>query len=168
MEWVTSTIALQEIVQNPTIRRKTDAYSVLGLTRPSTGTLSGEWHNNKQWDAYGQAEACNSKQKPRTPVERCCVVARQCPSTLLKHSGNSSLKCWLIPRIVLILPRLTPLVWSTQRGIEGPSIHLGPRSEESGAECCALLLKASVPRRVVKAHQNGCFLAQYDALYSWL
>ena len=38
----TSTIALQEKVQNPTIHRKTDAYSVLGLTRPSTGTLSGE------------------------------------------------------------------------------------------------------------------------------
>ena len=40
----------------PTICRKTDAYNVLGLTRPSTGTLSGEGHNNKlcvvQRDAY--------------------------------------------------------------------------------------------------------------------
>ena len=45
----TSTIALQEKVQNPIIRRKTDAYSVLGLTRPSTGTLSGEGHNNIQY-----------------------------------------------------------------------------------------------------------------------
>ena len=44
----TSTIALQEKVQIPTIRRKTDAYSVLGLTRSRTGTLSGEGHNNKQ------------------------------------------------------------------------------------------------------------------------
>ena len=56
-------------VQNPTIRMKTDVYSVLGLTRPSTGTLSGEKHNNKQcalqWDAYRQAEACNSKQTQR-------------------------------------------------------------------------------------------------------
>ena len=45
----TSTIALQEKVQNPTICRKTEAYSVLGLTKPSTGTLSGEGHNNKQY-----------------------------------------------------------------------------------------------------------------------
>ena len=44
-----STMALQEKVQNPTIRRKTDAYRVLGLTRPSTGTLSVEGHNNKQY-----------------------------------------------------------------------------------------------------------------------
>ena len=41
----TSTIALQEKVQNPTIRRKTYAHSVLGLTGPSTGTLSGEGHS---------------------------------------------------------------------------------------------------------------------------
>ena len=44
----TATIALQKKVQNPTIRRKTDAYSVLGLTRSRNGTLSGERHNNKQ------------------------------------------------------------------------------------------------------------------------
>ena len=44
----TSTIALQGKVQNPTISRKTEAFSVFGLTGPSTGTLSGERHNNKQ------------------------------------------------------------------------------------------------------------------------
>ena len=33
---------------NPTICRKTDAYSVLGLTRPSTRILSGKEHDNKQ------------------------------------------------------------------------------------------------------------------------
>ena len=38
----TYTITLQENVQNPTIRRKTDAYTVLGLARPNTGTVSGE------------------------------------------------------------------------------------------------------------------------------
>ena len=84
----TSTITLQEKVQNPTIHRKADAYSVLGLTRPSIGTLSWEGHNDKQcavqWDAYWQAETCNSKQTPRTTVERRCVVARQCPSTYCK------------------------------------------------------------------------------------
>jgi hypothetical protein len=43
----TSIIAQQEKVQTPTIRRKTDAYSFLGLTRPTTGTLSGEGQNNR-------------------------------------------------------------------------------------------------------------------------
>ena len=75
----TSTIALQGKVQNPTIHRESDAYSVLGLTRPSTGTLSGEGHNTKQcavqWDAYWQVEACNSKQTQRTIVKMCWVVA---------------------------------------------------------------------------------------------
>lgn len=79
----------------------TDAYRFLGRTRPSTGTLSDEWHNNKQcmlqWDAYWQAKACNSKQTSRTTAKRCCVGARQCLSTycfpkLLKCSGSSSLK----------------------------------------------------------------------------
>jgi hypothetical protein len=44
----TSTGALQEKVQKPNIHRKTDAYSFVVLTRPSTGTLSREGHNNKQ------------------------------------------------------------------------------------------------------------------------
>ena len=48
----TPTITLQEKVQNPTIRRKPDACSVLVFTRPSTGTLSGEGHNNKQYSRY--------------------------------------------------------------------------------------------------------------------
>jgi hypothetical protein len=43
----TSTFTQQEKVQKPTICRKTDAYSFLGFTRPSTGILSGEEHNNK-------------------------------------------------------------------------------------------------------------------------
>ena len=116
----TSAIALQEKVQNPTIRRKTDTYRVLGLTWLSTGTLSGEGHNNKQctvqWDAYWQAEACNSKQTPRTTVEKCCVVARQCPSTyccthccnaqetVVLSNGSSSIYSWFCPVWL-------PLVW---------------------------------------------------------
>jgi hypothetical protein len=52
----TSTIVKQEQVQKPTIHRKPDVYSFLGLIRPGTGTFSGEWHNNKQCsfqrDAY--------------------------------------------------------------------------------------------------------------------
>ena len=56
-----------------------------GTHKARTGTLSGEGRNNKQyavtWDAYWQAEACNSKQTPRTTVEMCSVVARQCPYT---------------------------------------------------------------------------------------
>jgi hypothetical protein len=47
MEWGIH-IAPQEIIQKPTIRRETDACSLLGLTRPSNGTFSGEGHNNKQ------------------------------------------------------------------------------------------------------------------------
>ena len=42
-----------------------------------------------QWDAYWQAEAWNSKQTSRTPVERHCVVACQCPSAYCcPHSWN--------------------------------------------------------------------------------
>jgi len=44
----TSTITYQEKVQKPTISRKINAYSFLGLTRPNTGTLTGEGFNNKQ------------------------------------------------------------------------------------------------------------------------
>jgi hypothetical protein len=70
----TSSIAQQKYVQMPTVRRRTDAYRLLEDTRPSTGTLSGEGHNNKQcslqWDAYWQVEACNSKQTPRTAVSK--------------------------------------------------------------------------------------------------
>ena len=67
---------------------------ILGLTRPNTGILSEEGFNNKQcllqWDAYWQAEAWNSKQMPRTTVERHCVVAWQCPSIYCcPHSWNS-------------------------------------------------------------------------------
>jgi hypothetical protein len=43
-----STITQQEKVQKPTICMEIDAYSFLGLTRPSTGRISGEGHNNKQ------------------------------------------------------------------------------------------------------------------------
>jgi hypothetical protein len=43
-----STVAYKEKVQKPTIKSKIDAYGFLGLTRPSTGTLSGEGFNNKQ------------------------------------------------------------------------------------------------------------------------
>ena len=35
-------------IQKPTINRKIDAYSFLGLIKPNTGTLSGEGLNNKQ------------------------------------------------------------------------------------------------------------------------
>jgi hypothetical protein len=35
----TSTIAQQEKIENRTIRRKTDVYRLLGLSRHSTGTL---------------------------------------------------------------------------------------------------------------------------------
>jgi len=45
---LTSTINHQEKAQKPTISRKIDAYSFLGLTRLSIGTLSGEWFNNEQ------------------------------------------------------------------------------------------------------------------------
>jgi hypothetical protein len=44
----TSTTAQQEKVQKPTISRNAYAYSFLGLTRPSTGTLSGGWYNNEE------------------------------------------------------------------------------------------------------------------------
>jgi hypothetical protein len=57
----------------------------LGLTRPSTGTLSGKGHNNKQcllqcYD-YWQSKGYNLKQTLRTTVKGCCVVAWQCSST---------------------------------------------------------------------------------------
>jgi len=45
----TSTIANQGKVQRPTISRKIDAYSFLGLTGPNTGTLSGQEFKNKQF-----------------------------------------------------------------------------------------------------------------------
>jgi len=44
----TSIIVHQEKAQKPTICRKIDAYSSLGLTRPNTGTLSREGFNNEQ------------------------------------------------------------------------------------------------------------------------
>ena len=45
----TSTIAYQGKGQKSTKSGKIDAYSFLGLTRPNTGTLSGEGFNNKQF-----------------------------------------------------------------------------------------------------------------------
>ena len=41
MEWKHPQSSWKKKVQNPTIRRKTDAYNILGLTRPSSGTVSG-------------------------------------------------------------------------------------------------------------------------------
>ena len=174
----TSTIVLQEKVQNPTIRRKTDAYSVLGLTRPSTETLSGEGHNNKQcavqWEAYWQAEACNSKQTPRTTVEMCCVVVRQCQSTYcyphywnasetkVWSNGSSSVESWSFPVWL-------PLVWFTQRGIKGPSIHLGPRSEWSGpyvARCSSKTFFSESTRKLVQ-RWTKCFEKRGDYVKKW-
>jgi hypothetical protein len=43
----TCTISQQEKFQKPTIHRKTEAYSFLRLTKPSTGTSSGEGYDNK-------------------------------------------------------------------------------------------------------------------------
>ena len=55
-----------------------------GTHKAHSGTLSGEGHNNKlstvHWDAYWQAEACNSKQMPKTTLKKYYVVARQCLS----------------------------------------------------------------------------------------
>ena len=119
-----------------------------------------EGHNNKQcmvqWDANWQAEACNSKQMPRTTVERCHVVAWQCPSTYccphcwnapetqVRSNGSSSVQSRSCPIWL-------PLVWSTQRGIKGPLIYLKPRSEGSGARvayCSA--------ENLFGGHQEAC------------
>ena len=138
----TSTIALQEKVQNPTSAGKLMLTAFWDSQVSSTGTLSGEGHNNKQcmvqWDAYWQAQACNSKQTPRTTVKRCCVVAQKCPPTYccprcwnapenqVWNNDSSSVQSWFCPVWL-------PLVSSTQRGIKGPSIHLEPISEGSSA-----------------------------------
>ena len=47
MEWKPPQSPCNIKLKNPTIRRKTHAYRVLGLTRPTTGTLSREGHYNK-------------------------------------------------------------------------------------------------------------------------
>jgi hypothetical protein len=44
----TSPITQKEKVQNSTIHRKTHAFIILGLTRTSTETSTGEGHNNEQ------------------------------------------------------------------------------------------------------------------------
>ena len=55
-EMETSSIALQGKVQNPTIRRKTDAYSVLGITMPilehyqERGTINSAWYSDMLTD----------------------------------------------------------------------------------------------------------------------
>ena len=101
----TSTIALQEKVQNPTIHRKTDAYSVLVVTRPSTGTLSGERHNNKQcvvqWHAYWQAEACNSS-KCQGLLSKSVVFLHDnaCPHT----AAHTAEKLWKLKSEVMAHP----------------------------------------------------------------
>jgi hypothetical protein len=46
----TSTFAQQEKVQKPAIRRKTDAYSFLGLTRPSIGEGQSAQYNEMHTD----------------------------------------------------------------------------------------------------------------------
>ena len=78
--------------KNPIIRRKTDAYRVLGLTRPSTRTLSGEEHNSSLtgWSLQFEANA----EDYRRNVLRCCttISIHILLLTLLKRSGNSSLK----------------------------------------------------------------------------
>ena len=72
----TSTIALPGKVQNPNISRNWCLH-FLGLTMPSSGTLSGEVYNIKkcavQWDAYWQAEACNCS-KLRGLLSKCVVL----------------------------------------------------------------------------------------------
>ena len=138
----TSTIALQEKVQTQPSLWKL----MLTVFWDSQGPVLEHYEERvttiysalAQWDAYWQAEACNSKQTPRTTVEMCCVVARQClstyfcphcwnaPETQVWSNGSSSVQSWSCPV-------WQPLVWSTQRGIKGLSIHVGPRSEGNGA-----------------------------------
>ena len=60
----TSTIPLQGKVQNPTIRRKTNAYRVLGITWPSTGTCSGE---GKTVNSERYSEMPTDRLKPAIP-----------------------------------------------------------------------------------------------------
>lgn len=65
--------------------------SAMGIDGPLTSawveqtwTLSEKRISNKhcslQWEVYWQTEACRSKQKLMTTMERLCVVAWQCPS----------------------------------------------------------------------------------------
>ena len=86
----TSVIAYQEKVEKPTIGRKIDAISCLGLSRPNTGTLSGQGFNNKQcslqWDAYWQAEAWNPKQTPRTTVESIVLLHDNVRPQIVAHT----------------------------------------------------------------------------------
>jgi hypothetical protein len=136
MEWKHSRSPARESLES-NHPQETYAYSFLGLKRPSTRTLLGEGHNNKQclldWDACWQAEACNLTQTPRTTV-----VARQCLSTYCH------LHCWNLQETQVwcngsfsmqsqSCPFWLSLVWSSQRAIKRPSFHLGPRYEGSGA-----------------------------------
>jgi len=61
--------------------------SFLGLTRPSTGTLSGQGFKNKQcslqWDAYSQTEAWNLK-----PSTYCCPHSWNLPETQVWGIGS--------------------------------------------------------------------------------
>jgi hypothetical protein len=60
----------------------------LRLTRPSTGTLSGEGHAINSEMLTNRLKACNSEKTLRTTVKRCCVVAPQCLPTLVKPSNQ--------------------------------------------------------------------------------
>ena len=97
----TSTIALQEKVQNPAIRRKTDAYNVLGLTRP---VLEHYQEMGITINSARYSEMLTEKLKPAIRSKRrellskcvlCCstiMPVHVLQPTLLKRSGNSSLK----------------------------------------------------------------------------
>jgi hypothetical protein len=95
-------------------------------------------------------KACNLKQTPRTTIKLCCVVAWQCPSTYCcPHCWNRlETRVWSS-----VCPSSS--VWSTQRGIKGPSIHLRPISEGSSA---------SKPRCSAESRRKQCM---QGSLLSW-
>ena len=68
-------------------------------------------------------------------------------SDRLKPTIRRKLRGLLLKGVVLL-----PLVWSTQRGIKGPSIHLGPWSEGSSA-CVA---RCSAENLLFGGHQEAC------------
>ena len=108
----TSTIALQEKVQNPTIPRKSDGYSVSDSQGPvlehyqEMGTTINSARYSEMLTDRLKPTIRNKRRGLLSKVLCCCTTmpVHILLPTLLKRSGNSSLTQWLILRIVLILP----------------------------------------------------------------
>ena len=129
--------------------RKTDACSVLGLTRPGTGFQeSGTTRNSAQY-----SEMLTDRLQPAIRSKRRGLLLK---GAVLLHENGRPRTAETLRKLkfeVMAHPPYSPdLLWFTQRGIKGPSIHLGSRSNGNGA-CVA---RCSAENILFGGHHEAC------------